>query len=103
MTMTRWTTSLLALALAGCADMPRSLGELGAAPSEAPPLYRIERDFERGRITIDPARPADLAPRVALVVGIQNYDAVVALENPVGDARAMAALLRDNGYRVVEA
>ncbi|MCP5120063.1 MAG: caspase family protein, partial [bacterium] len=47
------------------------------------------------------AAPAD-AKRVALVVGIGDYDTLSGLPNPVPDARAIAGVLRRHGFEVQE-
>lgn len=39
---------------------------------------------------------------VALVIGNERYESVASLANPVQDARAMATLLRDLGFRVYD-
>ncbi|MEM6487190.1 MAG: caspase family protein [Pseudomonadota bacterium] len=103
MTVTRWLVPALALLASGCADATRSIGDLGELPQSTPPLYQVERDLASGETRIDPAMSDGLATRVALVIGNQTYQAANSLENPAGDARAMAGLLRENGYRVIEA
>jgi TPR repeat protein len=45
---------------------------------------------------------ADDSKRVALVLGNSTYEQLPSLANPVNDATAMAALLRDVGFEVVE-
>lgn len=47
------------------------------------------------------AAPAE-ARRVALVIGISNYENLSTLENPVSDAKAIAGMLRANGFDVFE-
>lgn len=42
------------------------------------------------------------AERVALVVGVGSYNHLVSLENPVRDAVAIAAILRESGFAVTE-
>jgi uncharacterized caspase-like protein len=46
--------------------------------------------------------PADAASRVALVIGINDYDEVPDLEKAVGDAREMAVKLHSLGFQVTE-
>jgi uncharacterized caspase-like protein len=48
------------------------------------------------------AGPALAAKRVALVIGVSNYQQVPRLPNPVRDADAMAALFRKAGFEVVD-
>ena len=48
------------------------------------------------------AAPADAARRVALVIGIDEYDEVADLEKAAGDASAMAGKLRELGFAVTE-
>jgi caspase domain-containing protein len=50
-------------------------------------------------ISADPAR-AD--KRVALVIGISNYQQVPGLANPSRDADALSALFRKSGFDVVD-
>lgn len=45
---------------------------------------------------------AQAEQRVALVIGNGAYSSVPALENPPGDAKAMAALLKTIGFEVIE-
>ncbi|MGE0768504.1 MAG: caspase domain-containing protein [Hyphomicrobiaceae bacterium] len=49
------------------------------------------------------ASGAAAARQVALVVGIQRYEKVVQLKNPLRDAAAVADRLRDQGFDVIEA
>ncbi|MGI9509006.1 MAG: caspase family protein, partial [Geminicoccaceae bacterium] len=44
----------------------------------------------------------DANRRVALVLGYSGYEQLPPLDNPINDAGAFAALLRDNGFEVVE-
>ncbi len=54
-------------------------------------------------LALTPARAAEAARRVALVIGNSRYEpAVGALRNPVNDARAMAKTLRALGFAVIE-
>ena len=48
------------------------------------------------------ALPAAAQPRLALVIGNQNYTQVRKLENSLADARAMATALRERGFEVSE-
>lgn len=41
-------------------------------------------------------------PRIALVVGNQSYDSVVALDNPVADSALIAAKLAEKGFEVTQ-
>jgi hypothetical protein len=49
------------------------------------------------------AAPAQAEKRVALVVGNSTYQSVTRLPNPANDANAIAALLKDAGFDVVDA
>jgi formylglycine-generating enzyme required for sulfatase activity len=54
-------------------------------------------------VTLSAAAPASAdAKRVALVVGIGDYQHLSSLTNPVPDAKAIAAELRDHGFQVSE-
>jgi hypothetical protein len=46
--------------------------------------------------------PALAARRVALVIGIGDYETLSKLANPVSDAKAIATVLRTNGFDVAE-
>ena len=48
------------------------------------------------------AGPALAAKRVALVIGVSNYQQVPRLPNPVRDADAMASLFKKAGFEVVD-
>jgi uncharacterized caspase-like protein len=48
------------------------------------------------------AEPAQAEKRVALVIGISNYQQVPRLANPTRDAQAMAALFKQAGFDVVD-
>lgn len=96
-----WFLTLMIAVLGGCADAGRGLNIGGAAP-EAPPLYAVEREIQTGRITGEATGPLQATARVALVIGNQQYSSIRSLLNPAGDARAIAALLRQNGHRVIE-
>jgi uncharacterized caspase-like protein len=48
------------------------------------------------------ADPARAEKRVALVIGISNYQRAPALSNPVHDAEAMGALFKKAGFDIVE-
>ena len=89
----------LAVLIGGCSEATRSLGSL-TQRAEAPPLYKIERDFITGAFSTAKSVPA---PRIALVIGNQRYDHVEDLINPVSDAGDIADLLRETGHRVIEA
>jgi len=52
-------------------------------------------------IVLIAAAPAE-ARRVALVIGNNNYTSLLKLDNPVPDARSVAALLKAHGYDVFE-
>ena len=42
------------------------------------------------------------AKRVALVIGISDYQSLAKLNNPVPDAKAIAASLKSHGFEVTE-
>lgn len=94
--------SAAAVALSACAQNTRSLGDLGDVPT-TPALYKIERDVRDGVLVIGPDKP-QVTPRkrVAVVVGNEAYTSISPLDNPANDAKAMARLLRKNGFRVLE-
>jgi len=60
------------------------------------------RIFVLGLLLCLCAGPALAAKRVALVIGVSNYQQVPRLPNPIRDADAMAALFRKAGFDVVE-
>ena len=64
-----------------------------ATAQTAPPLLPLERQIRNG---------APVLQRVAVVIGNGGYLHADTLRNPVNDARAVAGVLRENGFRVLD-
>ena len=66
---------------------------VAALAQTAPPLLPLERQI---------ASREPVLNRVAVVLGLSSYRDAPQLRNPVNDARAVAAMLRTFGFRVLE-
>jgi len=102
-------TLLAAVTLAGCGPKSRSVEigpggiTTGGAPSTLPQLNGVEREIRDGVLTIGrSAATKTLKRRVAVVIGNSAYQHISRLDNPTNDARAIAALLKQNGFEVVQ-
>lgn len=66
-------------------------------------LYLVTTALPAGSQPARSAVPpsADQPPRLALVIGNSKYESAGALRNPVNDARAVADVLREQGFEVI--
>ena len=79
------------------------VGPTAPAPTGPPVLNGVEREIRDGKLTIRPGGAAKTVKRrVAVVIGNSAYRHVSKLGNPTRDARAMAALLKKNGFEVLQ-
>lgn len=95
----------LTLLLAACeGGATRGIGPIlgpAAGPAAVPALVGIEQAARDGTVAVG-GPSAAIGRRVAVVIGNSRYTSVSALENPRRDAAAMAGLLRDQGFHVIE-
>jgi uncharacterized caspase-like protein len=93
------TTIVLAAALAACSPATRSIDSPGF---DRPEVFGVEKEIREGTITLPSTGETALRKRVAVVIGNSAYASVASLDNPRNDANAMADLLRQNGFQVVQ-
>ena len=95
------STIALAALLAACAPATRSIDAPGTGGG-SPGVYAVEREAREGKVTLPGRGTTTLNKRVAVVIGNSAYANVSRLKNPRNDANAMAAVLRQNGFQVVQ-
>lgn len=89
------------MGIVACTPATRALGPVDSAGGP-PKLYGVEREIRDGVLTLPGNEKGDLKRRVAVVIGNSAYAHVSKLDNPRNDARAMATLLKKNGFQVVQ-
>jgi len=81
----------------------KELEQAEAAAKAPSPAQRHQAAVESAKPAVDaPAKTvAPLGKRVALVIGNSDYDNIPRLDNPLNDAKLVAATLRDLGFTLV--
>ncbi len=89
----------VAALLTACAPQTRSIDAPGTGASN---VYAVEKEIRDGKVTLPKTGEKALRRRVAVVIGNSAYAHVSRLRNPRNDAKAMANVLRANGFQVVQ-
>lgn len=92
---------IIIIATAACTDS--TTARPGLTTTTTPPERRGPALVTRPKASNRIAKPTPLpSNRIALVIGNNAYSHNIALKNPVNDAKAMAAMLRQLGFDVTE-